>query len=145
MSVHPPLYDRTSLPPGMTWLNTWHYQFATPHTDWWPYTLPLSHAKILTYLPTMFLSPLPSGSLSFLRSCAHTHSLCPSLSNYYLYIWIPIPLPEITVSIELTAESLAATVFSIDWFWDPIFRTNWNVRDVNKLSWDLQIVLGPHW
>ena len=24
--------------------------------------------------------------------------------------------------------------FSIDWFWDLIFRTNWDVRDVDKLS-----------
>ena len=33
----------------------------------------------------------------------------------------------------------------IHWFWDPIFRTNWDICDVDKLSWDLQIVLGPHW
>jgi len=33
----------------------------------------------------------------------------------------------------------------IDWCWDPIFRTNWDVRDVDELSWDLSIILGPHW
>ena len=27
----------------------------------------------------------------------------------------------------------------IDWFWDPIFCTNWDVRDVDKLSWDLAL------
>ena len=35
--------------------------------------------------------------------------------------------------------------FAIDWFWDPIFRANWDVCDVDKLSWDLWIILGPHW
>ena len=34
---------------------------------------------------------------------------------------------------------------SIDWFWELIFRTNWDVRAVDKLSWDLAIVLGPRW
>jgi len=33
----------------------------------------------------------------------------------------------------------------IDWIWDPIFWTNWDVRDVDKLSWDFWIILGPHW
>jgi len=35
--------------------------------------------------------------------------------------------------------------FVVDWFSNPIFRTNSDVRDVDKLSWDLEIILGPHW
>ena len=33
----------------------------------------------------------------------------------------------------------------MDWIWDPIFCTNWDVRDVDQLSWDFWIILGPHW
>jgi len=33
----------------------------------------------------------------------------------------------------------------MDWFLDLILRTNWDVRDVDKLSWYLWIILGPHW
>ena len=36
-------------------------------------------------------------------------------------------------------------LFCIDRFWNPTFRNNWDVRDVDKLSWDLWITLGPHW
>jgi len=39
------------------------------------------------------------------------------------------------------------SVRSIDWFWDPIFRTNWDVRDVESFRgfWDLTEVCEQSW
>ena len=34
-------------------------------------------------------------------------------------------------------KSALTHLIFIDWFWNPIFRTNWDVRDVDKLSWDI--------
>ena len=31
---------------------------------------------------------------------------------------------------------------SIDWFRNPISRTNWDVHDIDLLSWDLYIIFG---
>jgi len=55
----------------------------------------------------------------------------PSTSHYYS--------PWRVIHFPWTSPSC-----SVDWFWDAIFRTNWDVRDVDKLSWDLWIILGPH-
>jgi len=49
-------------------------------------------------------------------------------------------IPRILLHLNQLSDKKQSTP-TIDWFWDPIFRTNWNVRGVDKLSWDLII----HW
>jgi len=71
-----------------------------------------------------------------------------SLPQTHIYICLMSLLPARHARFKAMQIYFSLYIYTytyIAWFWDPIFRTNWDVRDVDKRSWDLPIVWGPHW
>jgi len=68
----------------------------------------------------------------------HTQRVCGKPHTYCQFsVWYLVP-HTLSQEFRLVCGTLEIWVCgTIDWFWDPIFLTNWDVRDVDKLSWDL--------
>jgi len=103
------------------------------HVIWWPWRV--VHCRTGKY----------SFSSSSAASCQDYCQVFSHPSRRFdvftcLLLFFPIFFGD-----SATNNTWDSSLISIDWFWDLIFRANWDIRDVDELSWDLPIVLGPHW